>query len=113
MPAASPEDNLPFLLDEDPSRGSSRHGSQAGSSMHGATAMQLPQQQQPAQHSLQQPQPGAARACSSRGAPGLWTPAACHAGTRDPLNHRIKWREARREAVLSWLQHQCRESSVH
>ncbi len=54
MPAASPEDNLPFLLDEDPSRGSSKHGSQAGSSVHGAAAMQPPQHQH-AQHSLQQP----------------------------------------------------------
>ena len=53
MPAASPEDNLPFLLDEDPSRGSSRAGSQGGSSVHAAAALQLPQQQ----HLAQQPQP--------------------------------------------------------
>ena len=59
MPAASPEDTLPFLLDEDPSRGSSKHGSQGGSSAQGRMAMPLPQLQQPAQQlqpSLQQPQ---------------------------------------------------------
>ncbi len=57
MPAASPEDTLPFLLDEDPSRGSSKHGSQGGSSAQGRMAMPLPQLQQPAQQlqpSLQQ-----------------------------------------------------------
>lgn len=73
MPAASPEDNLPFLLDEDPSRGSSKHGSQAGSSVHGAPAVPLLQEQQPAQqlrqeqHNLQQPR----RAWSVDPQPGL------------------------------------------
>ena len=72
MPAASPEDNLPFLLDEDPSRGSSRHGSQAGSSMHGATAMQLPQQQQ--QRSTRcSSRSQSSKACSSRDGRGLYT----------------------------------------
>ena len=69
MPVASLEDNLPFLLDEDPSRGSSKHGSQAGSSVHGPAAVQQPQQQQPAQEqkSLQQPR----RAWSVDPQPGM------------------------------------------
>ena len=73
MPAASPEDNLPFLLDEDPSRGSSKAGSQAGSSLHGPAPAQLPQQQQSAQQpqleqqSLQQ----ARRAWSTDPQPGM------------------------------------------
>ena len=73
MPAASLEDNLPFLLDEDPSRGSSKHGSQAGSSVHAPAAVQLPQQQHPAlqpqqeQKSLQQPR----RAWSVDPPPGM------------------------------------------
>lgn len=60
MPAPSPEEQLPFLLDEDPSRGSSKHSnmnSQAGSSVNaqmGPPQQQQYQQQQVVQPSLQQ-----------------------------------------------------------
>ena len=62
MPAPSPEEQLPFLLDEDPSRGSSKHSnmnSQAGSSVNaqmGLSQQQQYQQQQAVQPSLQQQQ---------------------------------------------------------
>ena len=55
LPRPSPDENLPFLLDEDPSRGSSKQGSQTGSSAHVAQLPgPLPGQAGP---QLQQPQP--------------------------------------------------------
>lgn len=57
LPRPSPDDNLPFLLDEDPSRGSSKQGSQTGSSAHNAQLLgplpgQAGPQQQPPQPSV-------------------------------------------------------------
>ena len=57
LPRPSPDDNLPFLLDEDPSRGSSKQGSQTGFSAHNAQQLgplpgQAGPQQQPPQPSV-------------------------------------------------------------
>ena len=108
LPRASPDDSLPFLLDEDPSRGSSKQGSQTGSSAHNAQLPgPLPRQAGPQQ---QPPQPSLHREPERLGTiqqKRTWSLEAKQALQVDPLAEKSKSAHAAFAVLVKWWPINC------